>query len=367
MTIRSNQSSIQKNISNDRQKDSYFFACYTDCLYFRQIHLFWLLFGFKPIWWFMTSNQKKTKSRAELITALRSMGADHFIENSCLVGETLWSQSDVISAINYVHTLATHPFFQDKENFKSYHGVSELVDCDDINMIRGHTSSNIANTLMAVPAFLESPMAFDFDFLNQSFDGVNTPGMFGMMFGGDKWFVTLQHKHGLNFAEIMSKLYTPPASSEPMFGLSKQMTDFITNIDHYFELTTKRPLTLFASLDYADNPRIKTPIEFVSHQLEALSVLHVAYSINDELHNYSALATKPDSAFFIESIEALKAFHPNEKEKIHQQLISKSENLLLPEDIRLHIIHSQNEFLLSNALSSIENVEFPESTPAQFY
>lgn len=318
----------------------------------------------------MSSNsyvqKKQTKTIVDLIPALKD--ADQFIENSCLKGCDYWSQSDVIVALNYSHEFALHPFFQDPSNYPLFKEIGERCMYNHISELRGQNGINIANTLMTIEPFRKTKTALDLDFLTYSFDGVNTPGMFAMVLAEPEWFLSVQHKNNIGFAELLNKIYKAPISDDSLFVLSFSLSKFLLDIEDIFEFQTKRALQLFASFEYVNNDQIKSPIDFVKHQIEVLSVLNITEKLSNELHdNFQVSVSKPDVDFFVESIEALKAFNPLIKNDIINVLLEYSEKFLLPDDAKIYITHSKNELELSKSVVLDDVQQNNSSSSLQLY
>lgn len=317
----------------------------------------------------MAEHPKNRRTSHDMLRCIQIDGVDAFIQNSTLAGGSIWSKIDITVAMHLCQDIVMHPFFQDKTNLHALYATDDdKRQFDNETVQRGNFNHNIANTLMRFPSFRTSAMGLDLDFLCTSFDGVNTPGLFGLVLGGEPWLQTLMKKHQRSLAELISQMYDTHDDYMQMFKLSKPMQNFILGIESQYQQNTGKTFELMTSPSGNEPFSPEHCADFAVHQIEVLSLQHIQHAMAEELENYYVGFPKPDIELFVNSIEALNAFYPDHAMRISNTLHDKSKRLLLPT--------AANEFvtMLANRIE-IESLDLmfepndvePQSAQAQMY
>lgn len=257
------------------------------------------------------------------------VGVDAYIEQSIKAGDL----TEVIVGVLSERSFQTAAFFQDRKNLQYLHGLNFTAVSKRPEECWGHPSHNIANALAVSKAFRSTPMALDLDFLNTSFDGINTPGMFCLVSSDDDWLAAFKQKHSLSFAQVLSALYMPHIKlglSNAKFVLSKPLADFLNNFDHHFIGDYQKDIQLRAAPELG-----QSALNFVRQQLDAACAAHVLQLLMEQMDDYTdnVCMQNIDSELLVESVQAIRVFAPEEKHQIDEVIERSINELVLPEQV----------------------------------
>lgn len=317
----------------------------------------------------MTTNKKKPKTAADVVKFVSAHGPDAFLQQSFLMGGEEWTLPDVLVSLHNCHEVATCEFFQQHANLDKLTDVYGYLSIESDVDIRGMPGKTIANTLMTIPAFRRTPMALDYAFLNRSFDGYNTPGIFGLCMCDDQWLADMKMKHQKNFAQILSDLYVQDEVYSGKFKTCKKLSEFINSISDLFEPLTSDGIELLAGPAVHSASEELDPVQFVQYQFEVVSTCYIAQQLDAELKSSAAFPPEVQHDLLFESIEAILAFNPARAHEIRKQIIKCSNELRLPPEIYEFVLRQSNHMELANIgfnpVDDLLEVE-PNTTPA-FY
>lgn len=277
------------------------------------------------------AGEKNKRTPIEVVEHINAKGSDVFISESFLNGQGEWDFAAVLTGLCNVHELAEASFFQDKNNFPKLSGVYSYVSDDNMSVVNGNPNCNIANMLAMIPLFRRTPMCLDFDFLNYSFDGVNTPGIFALIACDKQWVSDIRKMHDISFVELVSSIYSSKPfhnsveeDTEAFFRVSKKLAQFINSLPDFFESKSGDVIRLLASPDDVCGETPLAPIEFVNYQFEVMSLAWIANNLDSQLNYYTSTPPEADAEILFESISALIAFDP----AYEAQILDKIEDLL---------------------------------------